>query len=111
MPLTSGLPLIWYGVKDSPLFLFLQIPLEHSLSNLVLASTQTQTALTVKVEGVCTDAIHNLHSNNIGNEGGLLWQCRFIHLEGIHFISAHLLSSLSCDEILQQVFSIQNCFH
>jgi len=28
--LTSEFHLIWYGVKDPALFLFLQIPLEHS---------------------------------------------------------------------------------
>ena len=66
-----SLDLVW-GEGFTPVSVFADPFGTHTLASLVLASTQTQTAITVKVEDVCTDAIHNLHSNHVGNEGVLL---------------------------------------
>lgn len=69
-PLTS-LDLIW-GDKFIPVSIFADLSGKLSLASLVLANPQAQIAITVKFEDICTDGIHNLHSNNVGNEGVLL---------------------------------------
>lgn len=69
-PLTS-LDLIWVE-GFIPISIFADLFGKLSLASLVLANPQTQTAIAVKLEDICTDGIHNLHSNNVGNEGVLL---------------------------------------
>lgn len=66
-----SLDLVW-GEGFTPVSVFADPLGTLSLASLVLASTQIQTAIMVKVEDACTDAIHNLRSNNVGNEGVLL---------------------------------------
>lgn len=66
-----SLDLVW-GERFIPVSGFADPFGTLSLASLVLASTQTQKAIMVNVVDVCADAVHNLHSNNVGNEGVLL---------------------------------------
>lgn len=62
-PLTSLDPA--WGEGFFPISIFEELFGKLSLDN---EKPQTQTAITVKFEDICTDEIHNLHSNNVGKE-------------------------------------------
>lgn len=91
-PLTSLDP-IW-GEGFIPVSIFAGLFGKLSLSSLVHVRPQAQTAITVKFEDICTDGIHNLHSNNVGNEDVLLWLCIYLFTLKRFILFQHTCSAL-----------------